>query len=127
MGASIATGLPGALGMLFLAATLGVVWASLTNLIALTTRSSEVTMVACLIVTLPALFLSSAFFPLKFHPEWLQAIAKVNPAAYVISAEQLLMGVGNDRGQDLAALAALAVAGLILVPTTVAAFRTATR
>lgn len=127
LGASIVTGLLGALGMLLLAAILGVVWASLTNLIALTTKSSELTMVAGLIVTLPALFLSSAFYPIKFQPDWVEAIARVNPAAYVISAEQPLMAVGNDPGQDLAALAALAVAALILVPATVAAFRTATR
>jgi ABC-2 type transport system permease protein len=127
MGAAVVTGLLGALGMLALAAGLGVVWACLTNLIALSTKSSELTMVAGLFVTLPALFLSSAFFPLKFQPEWLQAVARVNPAAYVISAEQLLMSVGNDRSQDLGALAAVAVSALVLVPVTVAAFRTATR
>jgi ABC-2 type transport system permease protein len=127
MGAGVATGLLGAAGILFLAALLGVVWACVTNLIALSTKSSELTMVGGLFVTLPVLFLSSAFFPLKFQPDWLQAVAKVNPAAYVISAEQLLMNVGNDRGQDLAALAAVAVTALILVPATVAAFRTATR
>jgi ABC-2 type transport system permease protein len=41
MGAGVATGLLGAVGMLFLAALLGVVWACVTNLIALTTKSSE--------------------------------------------------------------------------------------
>jgi ABC-2 type transport system permease protein len=127
MGAGVVTGPLGAVGMLSLAAALGVVWACLTNLIALTTKSSELTMVAGLFVTLPALFLSSAFFPMKFQPEWLQGVARVNPAAYVISAEQLLMSVGNDRNQDLAALAAVTVTALVLVPVTVAAFRTATR
>jgi len=127
MGAGVATGLLGAIGMLALAAALGVVWACVTNLIALSTKSSELTMVGGLFVTLPVLFLSSAFFPIKFQADWIQAVAKVNPAAYVISAEQLLMGVGNDRSQDLAALAAVAVAGVLLLPATVAAFRRATR
>jgi ABC-2 type transport system permease protein len=127
MGAGVATGLLGAVGMLFLAALLGVVWACVTNLIALSTKSSELTMVGGLFVTLPVLFLSSAFFPLKFQPDWLQVVAKLNPAAYVISVEQALMNLDNDRGQDLAALAAVAVTALILVPATVAAFRTATR
>ena len=69
MGTGVVPGLPGALAMLALAAALGVVWEYLTNLIALGTKSSELTTVAGLFVTLPALFLSSAFFPTQFQPD----------------------------------------------------------
>jgi ABC-2 type transport system permease protein len=127
LGARVKTGLPGALGLLALATLFGVVWASLSNLIALRTRNAELTMVAGLFLTLPALFLSSAFFPRPLLPGWLQAATLGNPAAYVIQTGQQLLNAGNDWGQDLRALAAVAVAGLVLLPAAVAAFRAATR
>ena len=49
-----------------------------------------------------------------------------NPAAYVIETGQQLMSTGNDWGQDLRMLIALAAAGLVLVPAA-AAFRAAAR
>jgi hypothetical protein len=45
----------------------------------------------------------------------------------MIETGQQLLNAGNDWGQDLRALAAVAVAGLVLVPAAVAAFRAATR
>jgi ABC-2 type transport system permease protein len=127
MGARVQTGWLGALAMLAVATVFGVVWACVSNLIALRTRNSELTMVAGLFLTLPALFLTSAFFPGQLLPEWLRAVAKGNPAAYVIETGQRLMSLGNDWGQDLRTLIALAVAGLVLIPAAVSAFRAAAR
>jgi hypothetical protein len=84
-------------------------------------------MVAGLFLTLPALFLTPAFFPKPLLPGWLQAVTGGNPAAYVIQTGQQLLNAGNDWGQDLRTLVAVAVAGLVLVPAAVAAFRAATR
>ena len=50
-----------------------------------------------------------------------------NPAAYVIETGQQLTSTGNDWGQDLRTLIALAAAGLLLVPAAAAAFRAAAR
>jgi ABC-2 type transport system permease protein len=85
------------------------------------------TMVAGVLLTLPALFLSSAFFPEPLLPEWLQTVAPANPASYVIQTGQRLMSAGNDWGQDIRTLIALAAAALVLVPASVAAFRATTR
>jgi ABC-2 type transport system permease protein len=79
LGARVQTGLLGALGLLVLATLFGIVWASLANLIALRSRNAEVTMVAGLFLTLPAPFLSSAFFPKPLLPGWLQAATSANP------------------------------------------------
>jgi ABC-2 type transport system permease protein len=68
LGARVKTGFAGALALLVLAVLFGIVWASLSNLIALRTRNAELTMVAGLFLTLPALFLSSAFFPSRCCP-----------------------------------------------------------
>jgi ABC-2 type transport system permease protein len=127
MGARPQSGWLGALAMIGYAALFGVVWASLSNLIALRTRNSELTMVAGLFLTLPALFLTPAFFPEPLLPDWLRTVANANPAAYVIETGQRFMSLGNDWGQDLRTLIALAVTALVLVPAAVAAFRTTTR
>jgi ABC-2 type transport system permease protein len=126
MGARIGSGFGGAVGILVLATLFGVVWASLSNLIALRTRNSELTMVSGLFLTLPALFLTSAFFPMQFLPRWLSDVAKANPAAYVIESGQRLMLGTNDWGQDGRALLALAIAAVLLVPAAVTAFRRTT-
>ena len=127
MGARLETGWLGTFGMLASVTLLGIVWASPANLIALRSGSAELTMVAGVFLALPALFLSSAFLPLRFQPDWVQIVARFNPASYVIGVGQALMSVGNDWGQDLRMLAVLAVAALVLVPATVVAFRAATR
>jgi ABC-2 type transport system permease protein len=127
LGAGVATGVPGALALLGLVTLFGLVWVSLTNLVALRSRNAEATMVAGLLITLPALFLSPAFFPLSLQPGWLRAIAKANPASYVIETGQQLTSLGNHWQQDLNTLLALAIAGLLLIPGAIFAFRAATR
>jgi ABC-2 type transport system permease protein len=127
MGAREHTGWLGTLGLLAYAVVLGIVWASLSNLIALRSRNAEVTMVVGILLTLTPLFLSSAFFPKPYLPGWLQAVMLGNPAAYVIETGQQLTGTGNAWGQDLRTIAALAVAGLILMPASVASFRAVSR
>lgn len=123
LGARPEAGWVGVLGLLAFATVFGIVWAAVSNLIALRTRNSEMTMVAGLILTLPVLFLTPAFFPEPLLPGWLQTVATANPAAYVIEAGQRLMSTGNDWGQDGRTLIALAAAALVLVPLSVAAFR----
>ncbi len=92
-------------------------------------QDSELNLVAGLFLTLPALFLTPAFFPEPLPPGWLQAVATGNPAAYVIETGKRLMSIGHDRGQDLRTLIALVVAGFVLAPgaAAVAAFRATTK
>jgi ABC-2 type transport system permease protein len=118
---------PGALAVLALATVFGVVWAGLSNLIALRTRNSELTMVGGLLLTLPALFLTPAFFPRQLLPGWLQGVSNVNPAAYVIETGQQLVSIGNSWAQDGRTLIALVVTAVALIPASVAAFRTAAK
>jgi ABC-2 type transport system permease protein len=126
MGARPETGWLGSLALIGYAALFGMVWAGVSNLIAIRTRNSELTMVVGLLLTLPVLFLTPAFFPEPLLPGWLQTVATGNPAAYVIETGQRLMGLGNDWGQDLRTLVALAVAAVVLVPASIAAFRART-
>jgi ABC-2 type transport system permease protein len=114
----------GVLALLTLATVFGVIWAGLSNLIALRTRNSELTMVGGLLLTLPALFLTPAFFPRQLLPGWLQGASNLNPAAYVIETGQRLMTTGHSWAQDGRTLIALAVTAAVLTPLSVAAFRT---
>jgi ABC-2 type transport system permease protein len=60
---------------------------------ALTLRSTRMEMPQAIfqLITLPLMFASSAYFPINLMPEWLQAIAKVNPLSYTIDAVRRLM------------------------------------
>jgi ABC-2 type transport system permease protein len=127
LGAGIATGLAGGLALIGLVTLLGLVWVSLTNLIVLRSRNAEATMVAGLLLNLPAIFLSPAFFPLSLQPHWLRAVAKASPASYVIETGQQLTSLGNHWHQDMNTLLALAAVGLLLIPAALAAFRATTR
>jgi ABC-2 type transport system permease protein len=127
LGARVRSGWPGALALLACAAAFGVAWASLANLIALRTRNAELTMVAGLVLTLPALFLTPAFLPRPLLPGWLQVVADANPVSYVVETGQRLLSLGNDWGQDLRTIVALGGFALLVVPAAVAAFRAATR
>jgi ABC-2 type transport system permease protein len=51
------------------------------------------------LVTLPLMFASSAYFPIENMPNWLQAIANVNPISYTIDAVRRLMIFGDGYGK----------------------------
>jgi ABC-2 type transport system permease protein len=50
------------------------------------------------LVTLPLMFASSAYFPINNMPDWLKAIANVNPISYTIDAVRRLMIFGDGYG-----------------------------
>jgi ABC-2 type transport system permease protein len=119
MGATVAGGWAGAATMTVGVVLFGVAWAALSDFVALHTADSELTMVIGLFLTLPVLFLTSAFFPRPELPGWLRAVSRANPAAYVIEAGRNVMNFGNDR-------AALARTGGILAATLVVTLAAAT-
>ena len=123
MGVRAATGPAGAVALIALATAFGVIWAALSNLVALVTRNAELTMALGFLLTLPVLFMSSAFFPLGLQPAWLQRVADANPAAYVITTGQQLLNTGNNAPQDVRTIIALAAAAVIAIPATLLAFR----
>jgi ABC-2 type transport system permease protein len=70
--------------------------------IAITIRSTriETPMAVMNLITLPLMFASNAFFPTSVMPDWLQAIASVNPMTYTTDAvRQLLIYRTTDFGQ----------------------------
>jgi ABC-2 type transport system permease protein len=65
-------------------------------------------------ITMPLFFASNALYPVDVMPGWLQAISRVNPLSYEVSALRgLLIGTPTNYGADLGIL--IASAGLAIV------------
>jgi ABC-2 type transport system permease protein len=71
---------------------------SLFTAITLRTTRMETPQAIFNLVTLPLMFASSAYFPTKLMPSWLQAIASVNPISYTIDAVRRLMIFSDGYG-----------------------------
>jgi ABC-2 type transport system permease protein len=67
---------------------------------ALTLRATRMEMPQAIfqLITLPLMFASSAYFPIAQMPNWLQAIANVNPISYTIDAVRRLMVFSDGFG-----------------------------
>ena len=64
-------------------------------------------------ITMPLFFASNALYPVEIMPDWVRAIALVNPLSYQVSALRgLMLGLPTDLGIDFAVLGVAAVAGI---------------
>jgi ABC-2 type transport system permease protein len=122
LGATVVTGIPGALMILLLAGTFGGAWSGTSFLPALLTKSEQATS-ALSILFFPIAFMSTAFVPSALMPEWLQVVNRWNPLTYVIEAMRTLMSVGWDWNAIGQAFAAIVILALVLHTATLWAFR----
>jgi ABC-2 type transport system permease protein len=118
-----ATGIPGALVIMLMAAAFGVAFSGLSNTVALRTKNTESTMMVSFTLTFPLLFLSSAMLPLSLLPAWIQTFSKVNPVSYVATAARSLIVSGYNWTQIGQAFLSIAILGFILNGLAVWAFR----
>ena len=120
-------GIAGVLGALVIAMMFALVLTGFNVFIALTTRSTEATFILGNFLTLPLLFTSSAQLPIGLLPNWMQAVARVNPVTYTIDAMRVLLngpGAAHDHSPAVSILLALAIlAGLAAVTLTLATRR----
>ncbi|WP_300606910.1 ABC transporter permease [Trebonia sp.] len=64
-------------------------------------------------ITMPLFFSSSALYPTKFMPGWLQAVSKVNPLTYEVEALRgLLIGTSTTLWLDTVVLVGATVASI---------------
>lgn len=72
-------------------------------------------------ITMPLFFASSALYPVKVMPGWLQVLSKVNPLSYEVDALRgLLIGSPAHLGLDFAVLAVALSAGVVTSSSLVA-------
>ena len=122
LGAPIATGLPGAIGVMLLGGAFGVAWSGTSFVPALLTRNEQATS-ALSVLFFPIAFMSTAFVPASLMPDWLQVVNAWNPISHVIEAMRSLMTVGFEPGIIGRAVASIVIVGLVLHSVTLWAFR----
>ncbi len=68
--------------------------------IALTMRSTRMETPQAIfnLISMPLIFASNAFFPTKYMPDWLQAVANVNPISYANDAVRTFMIFSDGYG-----------------------------
>ncbi|HEV8361545.1 MAG TPA: ABC transporter permease [Candidatus Thermoplasmatota archaeon] len=118
-----ATGLPGALLIVAMAAGFGVAFSGLSNAVALRTKNTEATMMVSFTLTFPLLFMSTAMMPKQLLPQWVQDFSAINPVSYVADASRALILTGYDWAAIGNAFLAIAIVGLLLNGMAVMAFR----
>ncbi|MGZ4865335.1 MAG: ABC transporter permease [Halobacteriota archaeon] len=123
LGATVMTGAPGILLILFTAAFFGLAMSGLTMAIGVTTKSSQAVEGLDLVVTFPLAFVSTAFVPYEFLPGWAQAFSNVNPFSYAVNAVRVLMSTGFVWSTILAAYAVTAVFAAVTIGATLYQFR----
>jgi len=91
LGAEIATGLVGALGIMAVGVLFSLWFVSLSNALAVVTKDQESTIIGANLLQFPLLFVSSAFLPLDSLPNWIQIVATYNPVTYGVDAARAIM------------------------------------
>jgi len=91
LGAEIATGVVGALGIIAVGILFSLWFVAFSNTLAILTRDQESTIIGANLLQFPLLFLSSAFLPLEALPDWIQTFARLNPVTYGVDAARSLM------------------------------------
>jgi len=95
LGANIATGLAGAVGIVLMGILFSLWYVAFTNIVAVLTQDQESTIIGANLLQFPLLFVSTAFLPLEVLPGWIQTVARFNPVTYGVDGARALM-LGQD-------------------------------
>ena len=90
-GTYIDTGILGALGIIVVAVVFALWFTAISNILGLVTQDTQATIIGGNLLQFPLLFVSSAFVPVALLPDWIQAIATVNPITYGVDAARSLV------------------------------------
>ena len=106
--------MPGLIAGLLLLAVFGVGLGSLSYTLALKTKNREWLFWGVQqTLIFPLLILSGMLLPLSEGPEWMRAVAAVNPVNWVVQAERALLAGGFDQPEVLwGVVSTLAVAAV---------------
>ena len=121
-GISVASGFPGFLLLLLLAASWSVVFSGFMQVIALKTRSAAATQSGSL-VFFPLLFLTPNFVPRNLLTRPMEVAATYNPVTYIMEALRSLILEDFDWAAIGAGFAVVAVAGVAMVALNVRTIR----
>jgi ABC-2 type transport system permease protein len=95
LGATIETGVLGAVGIVAVGILFSIWFTSFSNIVAVLTRDQESTIIGANLLQFPLLFVSTAFLPLEVLPGWIQTVAAFNPVTYGVDAARAII-LGRD-------------------------------
>ena len=103
---------PLSMAVVILAVTLGsAIFSTFSLIIACIVKTRERFMGIGQVLTMPLFFASSAIYPLDLMPQWLQAVARLNPLTYLVDALRGTMVAGGEAvhglGTDFAVMFAV--------------------
>ncbi len=90
-------------------------FASFSMIVACIVRTRERFMGIGQVMTMPLFFASSAIYPVSAMPNWLQAVALVNPLTYMVDAIRGLMVVGGTSEHGLLLDTSVLAVGLVVL------------
>jgi ABC-2 type transport system permease protein len=112
--------LGGVLVVLGLVALIGLAIASIAYAAALWLRSEDSYAPLIFTATLPLLLLSGVLLPMSLAPDWLRAIASINPLAYAVDAAR---AVFNGQLDDVSVLKGVVIMSVLALISTMVAAR----
>ncbi|MFC2068633.1 ABC transporter permease [Chloroflexota bacterium] len=115
MGLSIASGIGGVLFTIFLIILLGTGFSAFSNGLALIFQRQETLIAVINFISLPVMFLSSAFVPPDFLPRWLQIVRQGNPVEYAVIGVRSLVNDGWIWADIWKVLLALGIWAIIAI------------
>lgn len=86
LGAQMVTGVFGVIIILLTIAFFGLAWSGISLSIGLATKRAETVSAIGFVMMFPLLFMSTALFPQKFLPTWMQTVSSVNPITFNVNA-----------------------------------------
>lgn len=102
---------------------LGIGFASLSNGFAITLQREEPLVMIGNLMTLPLMFVSSAFVPTEFMPKWIQYIATINPISYAVEGVRAIMTTPQDLMLFAKDFAIILVFAIVTLAWAVSAFK----
>ena len=90
-------------------------FATFSMIVACIVRTRERFMGIGQVMTMPLFFASSAIYPVSAMPNWLQAVALVNPLTYMVDAIRGLMVVGGTSEHGLLVDTSVLAVGLVVL------------
>ncbi len=125
MGASSESGWLGLLVILILGTMFGVAWSCLGLIIAIKTRSVQVTQ-SMFIFFIPAVFVTTAFMPKELMADWFQVAVSLNPVNYVLEAIRAVVVTGWEWEHILPGVSILVVMKIAMLTATTIMYRRTT-
>jgi ABC-2 type transport system permease protein len=104
-------------------ALLTVIFAALSNAVALLVRQQEALIGISQFISLPLPFLSSALIDITLAPMWVQNIARYNPVDWAVVVSRETLSADPDWGAVLPRLGALAALAAVMTFLATRAFR----